>query len=67
MSTREHVGPHDPDEKAELLWGHLRQDQEKLTKHSKKGHTLWGQGSYTLEVLERCSATMNYRSRTTPG
>eukprot|EP00975_Prorocentrum_lima_P007840 1680773-Prorocentrum_lima.AAC.1 len=64
MSTPEHLGPQDPDEKLKFMGVMITRAKAKDPEHP-EGSYYVGQGAYTLKVLDRFSSSMNYRGRTT--
>ena len=66
MATPEHLGPSDKHDKLKFI-GVMITRHPKTTEEFQEGTYFLGQGAYVLEVLERFSSSMGYRSRTTPG
>eukprot|EP00975_Prorocentrum_lima_P009687 2064415-Prorocentrum_lima.AAC.1 len=66
MSTPEHTGPQDPDEKFKFIGVMITRAKAKESEHP-EGSYYAGQGAYTLDVLDWFKSSMNYRGRTTPG
>eukprot|EP00975_Prorocentrum_lima_P008032 1717507-Prorocentrum_lima.AAC.1 len=60
MSTPEHLGPQDPDEKLKVIGVMITRAKAKDSEHS-EGSYYVGQGSYTLEVLDIFSSSMSDR------
>eukprot|EP00975_Prorocentrum_lima_P071602 12938648-Prorocentrum_lima.AAC.1 len=65
MSTPEHLGPQDPDEKLMFIGVMITRAKANDPEYPEGSYHV-GQGAYTLEVLERFSSSMNYRGRATP-
>eukprot|EP00975_Prorocentrum_lima_P031103 6531700-Prorocentrum_lima.AAC.1 len=59
MSTPEHLGPQDPNEKLKFTGVMITRATVKDSEPP-KGSYYVGQGAYTLEVLDMFSISMNY-------
>eukprot|EP00975_Prorocentrum_lima_P006038 1303252-Prorocentrum_lima.AAC.1 len=66
MSTPEHLGPQDPDEKLKFI-GVLIAIAKSKDPEYPEGSYYVGQGAYTLDVWDIFSSSLNYKGRTNPG